>query len=187
MLLLKIAEPCHEKWGDMSPGEKGMFCHSCKKVVTDFSTWSDEEVFAHLRDNGFQASCGRFRKDQLNRPLLGIDPAVLHMDIPIWKKFIAALFICFSGLLISCGTKTGTEVNASAAIVPAYPANIFFTTASSSGDRADTKKELVKSEGKLIFSESFIPQDCNMVFGGFGMEYVDLSPKSPLLTMHPDK
>jgi hypothetical protein len=102
MLRFSIAEPCHERWDKMTPVEKGVFCGSCKKTVTDFSGMNDEEILDHLSARNFQPSCGRFRNDQLNRPLVYISPEVLTMDIPLWKKFLAALFICFSGLLVSC-------------------------------------------------------------------------------------
>jgi len=39
------------------------------------------------------------------RPLIDFSPDVLLMDIPLWKKFIAALFICFSGFITGCSDK----------------------------------------------------------------------------------
>jgi hypothetical protein len=89
----------------MTPVERGAYCRSCSKEVMDFTAMSDNELLHYFEKGQHQSSCGRFRNDQLNKPLIYISPAVLLMNIPLWKKFLAALFICFSGILTSCHTK----------------------------------------------------------------------------------
>lgn len=53
----------------MSPTELGSFCAHCQKEVIDFTRMSDKEVLAFFKKQSGR-TCGRFRKDQVNRPLL---------------------------------------------------------------------------------------------------------------------
>jgi hypothetical protein len=63
-----IPVPCHEKWNEMTPMEKGRFCASCQKNVVDFTTMSDQELI-HFLKRRKQETCGRFREDQLDREM----------------------------------------------------------------------------------------------------------------------
>lgn len=64
---ISIPEPCHEDWAKMTPKDKGRFCDACEKVVVDMTKLTDHEIY-HLVDTG-KKICGRFRNDQLNRPM----------------------------------------------------------------------------------------------------------------------
>lgn len=64
---LQIPEPCHQDWQTMSPNSKGRHCASCAKTVIDFTAASDEEIIKAISRNAHL--CGRFREQQLNRPL----------------------------------------------------------------------------------------------------------------------
>lgn len=69
---IKVVEPCHENWNEMSPVEQGRHCASCNKIVTDFSKMSDRQLIKHLKSGA--RGCGRFRDDQLNRALSSPEP-----------------------------------------------------------------------------------------------------------------
>ena len=62
---LKIAEPCHENWSEMTTVENGKHCAICAKQVVDFSENSKEEIIAYL-DNAEGQTCGRFKKVQID-------------------------------------------------------------------------------------------------------------------------
>jgi hypothetical protein len=105
ILRLSIPEPCHENWENMVPNEIGVYCQSCSKEVTDFTSMTDTDIFKYLDKRRGQKLCGRFKNTQLERPIIYISPKVFRMRIAFWKKFLAALFICFSGLISGCETK----------------------------------------------------------------------------------
>ncbi len=65
---IQIADPCHEKWDQMTPNDKGSFCQNCQKTVVDFSKLSDRQVAAYFK-NPPAKTCGRFRPEQLNRTI----------------------------------------------------------------------------------------------------------------------
>ncbi len=67
-LRISVPEPCHENWQQMTPADKGRHCKSCDKVVVDFSRMTDAQVVAHFKS--YQGkTCGRFRAEQLDRPM----------------------------------------------------------------------------------------------------------------------
>jgi hypothetical protein len=102
MLRISIPQPCHEKWEEMTPVDKGAYCNSCCKTVIDFTGMNDNEVLTYFTDRQGQQICGMFRNPQLYREDKLISPEILLMQIPLWKKYLALLFICFSELLTGC-------------------------------------------------------------------------------------
>ena len=69
-LRISIPEPCHESWEGMTPveGTSARHCDSCVKNVVDFTGFSDAQLHAFTKEKGANI-CGRFRPDQLGRPL----------------------------------------------------------------------------------------------------------------------
>jgi len=84
---IKIAEPCHENWQNMTAMEKGRYCGACKKEVVDFTVMSDNEVYNTMlkSDNDL---CGRFLDSQLNNE---IEYKVAKKQY--WHKYFFSLFI----------------------------------------------------------------------------------------------
>jgi hypothetical protein len=68
-LQLGIPTPCTENWSNMSPETNGRFCGACQKTVLDFTTMADNEIIQWFANHGKGSTCGRFRPDQLNRPM----------------------------------------------------------------------------------------------------------------------
>lgn len=104
MFTLSIAKPCHERWEKMLPVGRGAYCDSCCKNVIDFTGMRGEEILNYFQKKTGEPVCGRFRNDQLNRPLIEISPSIFMMKIPFWKKFLAALFIYFSAFITGCSS-----------------------------------------------------------------------------------
>lgn len=102
MLPISIPQPCHEDWNAMTPTGKGVYCTVCTKEVMDFSQMSDDEVRNYFLLNAGKKTCGRFRNDQLRDLDIIVDEAVIYSRIPLWKKMLAILVICFGVLAVSC-------------------------------------------------------------------------------------
>jgi len=66
---IKIAEPCHENWNEMTPDAKGRHCDACDKVVVDFTDHSKEEIVDHL-EKAEGKTCGRFKSTQIHKPVV---------------------------------------------------------------------------------------------------------------------
>jgi len=107
-LHIAVPTPCHEDWQKMTPDEQGRHCASCQKVVTDFTTMTDQQLIDFL-SQGKGSGCGRFRQDQLTRALYPTPKERL------WKfpRFIAAsvvsVFTSLGSLFASIPGKTLPE------------------------------------------------------------------------------
>ncbi|WP_201982673.1 hypothetical protein [Hymenobacter rubidus] len=66
---LSIPSPCSESWAAMTPNAAGRHCAACQQTVADFTRMSDAEILTYLGRHP-TVSCGRFRDNQLSRPLL---------------------------------------------------------------------------------------------------------------------
>lgn len=67
---LKIPEPCHENWNEMTPIQSDCrHCAACDRQIVDFSKKTDAEVLRYLQQNSGKI-CGRFNALQLERPLM---------------------------------------------------------------------------------------------------------------------
>ncbi|QDK78181.1 hypothetical protein EXU85_06045 [Spirosoma sp. KCTC 42546] len=85
-LTIQIPQPCHERWDDMQPTERGRFCASCQKTVVDYTALSDQEL-VRLLSKAPETSCGRFRNEQLNRQLVVANPGIAS----VWRHWVGLL------------------------------------------------------------------------------------------------
>ena len=87
MPTFSIPSPCSQSWEAMTPTTDGRHCTACAKVVVDFTQLTDVELVRWLHQQSGQATCGRFRADQLERPMR-LAPAVAQA--PRWRTWVAA-------------------------------------------------------------------------------------------------
>lgn len=80
--------PCHESWEAMTPTDVGRHCAACQTQVVDFTNMTDGEVIAFLRQTTPGRRCGRFREDQVGRPLLAA-----AIPITRWRRWAGAAVI----------------------------------------------------------------------------------------------
>lgn len=92
---LSIPSPCTEDWNAMTPTGDGRHCRHCNKVVTDFSVLSDEAIQQYVFQNQGKEMCGRFRHSQLERITIYIPSYIFQKRLPLWKKYLVVLLICF--------------------------------------------------------------------------------------------
>ena len=81
---ISIPSPCTQSWANMTPTTGGRHCSSCQETVADFTTMTDSEVIAFLRQYP-SISCGQFRESQLSRPLLAAAQPVAS-----WRRWLGA-------------------------------------------------------------------------------------------------
>ena len=107
--MIHLPEVCHEGWNNMTPVNGGRHCHSCNKVLPDFSGMTTDEIEKHIRTTG--AECGRFRADQVTD----------GSSYGNWKfygkwKTAVALLMIGSLFMVSCRRHVKGKMNA-------YPSN----------------------------------------------------------------
>jgi len=107
---ITIPKPCHESWHSMDATGHGAFCHSCQKVVIDFSSMTDREIIEYISKNS--GGCGRFRPDQLDTKLttLKVDNGAFR-----WRAVLFSLLPLFSVRAFSADRQ---PPNADAALSP---------------------------------------------------------------------
>ncbi len=106
---LRIPNPCHENWTEMTLNEQGRFCQRCQKTVVDFTNWSTADIQNYFTKHYGQKICGRFNNKQLAKINIQI-PNILFLFIPPSRKFALALFIAFGTTLFSCTDNDGQKV-----------------------------------------------------------------------------
>lgn len=94
---LAIPQPCHEAWDQMTPATAGRHCASCDKVVVDFTRMTDGEVEAWFGARVGQQVCGKYRPDQLGRPIRSNNIAASSHS---------AYLLALSMLVAACSTGT---------------------------------------------------------------------------------
>ncbi len=94
--ILKLDNPCNEKWENMKPNEKGSYCDLCSKNVVDFTNLNQIEISEVIKKSGNKI-CARLTHSQLNSPLLNIDNS-FGINFP--KSKVAAGLILATSLTI---------------------------------------------------------------------------------------
>ncbi len=119
--ILRIPQPCSERWDAMTPSGPGRHCTACAKTVVDFTQLTEVEVLAYFRQVGAGKTCGRFQVGQLVQTL---QPAVAASR---WRNWLGAVLTAGSlgALLASKATAQPTQYmySTSAGPVPATPAS----------------------------------------------------------------
>ena len=134
-ITIRIPEPCHEDWNQMTTTDKGKFCSLCTKEVFDFTQVTDEELVKRVHNN--EKICGRFKSSQINREMK------LERKSGFSLAPFAASFLLPFTLLAS--TKTNTNAKSSNLQGKSYSSlNI------SSLNRIDFDKIQVITQGKIV-------------------------------------
>ncbi len=88
---LSIANPCSENWNAFTPSEKGRFCDSCRKVVVDFTSASDSDIFNFLQTKS-SGVCGRFKLNQI-KTYSYAEPVKINTGFTLLKAGIISLLL----------------------------------------------------------------------------------------------
>jgi hypothetical protein len=123
-ITITIQNPCHEKWGKMTPNGNGRHCDSCNKTVIDFSKFTDREIIEVLK-NIKGSLCGRFTEYQVNRPI-----AIQIQN----GSFFLSKAIFGTALLAGVAASVNAQINHQSTIAPVQ------VPASNPGTNTDAKK-----------------------------------------------
>lgn len=119
---VRIASPCHARWGHMVGDERARFCGECSKHVYNLSALTAEEAAALIREKEGQL-CARFYQ----RP----DGTVLTADCPVgaargWGRLkslftagATATIMAFAGLFRADAAPGGVPVDKKNPVQPA--------------------------------------------------------------------
>lgn len=68
--VIELINPCDKRWDEMKAlSNNSGYCHSCNKVLTNFSEMSDTEVLNWFQNHSnIENACGFWHQSQLNRP-----------------------------------------------------------------------------------------------------------------------
>jgi len=99
---ITIPQPCNANWQEMSPRHNGRHCSLCDKTVVDFSDLTSEEITAYLQQHRGEKTCGRFRQQQLQKPVSIQAPSAFQGNSSYFQKAAAILAICTALHLQSC-------------------------------------------------------------------------------------
>ncbi|RYZ45346.1 MAG: hypothetical protein EOO14_25845, partial [Chitinophagaceae bacterium] len=162
---LAVAQPCHERWEDMTLEDKGRFCGACSKTVVDFSVMTDREMAAYF-SKAKSGLCGRFHSGQLNRPV-----AVPPKQFPWLRPFVPValsamtLFLeaCTPGSAVTGNVSVAESVIENATEIDAAPRIV---SEQSLAQPADTSKPVKKEKDAQVITEKrktrhpeFFPSD----------------------------
>ena len=93
---LTVSKACLQEWSSMQPKPNGRYCTACETTVIDFSKMSNEEVANFFLLNNREPVCGRFKAAQLERIEIVVPTYFFKKHIPLWKKYLLLLLVCFA-------------------------------------------------------------------------------------------
>ncbi len=107
-MYLKIENPCHENWEQMTPLYKSRFCQTCQKKVHDLTSASFSEILEmSQRQDG--AMCGRVSGKLLNEQYVAAQLQVQQNSLR--RNFFLATVICFGSFLFSIQCSLAGELD----------------------------------------------------------------------------
>lgn len=134
-ITIRIPEPCHEDWNQMTSTDKGKFCSVCTKEVFDFTKVTDEELVKRVHNS--EKLCGRFKSSQINREMK------LERKSGFSIASLAASFLLPFTLLASTKTNTNTKDSN-------LQENSYSSLNIGSLNRIDVDKIQVITQGKIV-------------------------------------
>jgi hypothetical protein len=118
---IHIQEACHENWGNMTAADKGRFCQSCSKTVTDFSAMTDTEILGYLSKSSDNV-CGRFDASQLSRSIAL--PATAAKKT-VWAYLLSLLLPLMAGSRSIAQKKEPAKQNTEQVMKPVSNAQVY--------------------------------------------------------------
>lgn len=148
--LISVPSPCPELWEQMTPVTSGRHCASCQKTVQDFSAFSDRELANWLATYTGDAACGRFRADQLERPIHQVRSG---RPTPVsWVRWAVALVL---GWQTAKGQHRQPMADFSILLVPAIETAL--SNSSTIATETDTNQLVTYTVSGKVIDENQLP------------------------------
>jgi hypothetical protein len=107
-MYLRIENPCHENWDQMTPMEKGRFCDACQKKVHDFTNSSNDQLIELYKQNNGQI-CGRVNSTLLTEQFVAHQQNKQYLQF--LKTFCLATIISFGASLFTVKSAVASNLN----------------------------------------------------------------------------
>jgi hypothetical protein len=107
-MYLRIENPCHENWSQMTPLEKGRFCDACQKKVHDFTSSSKQELIDLYQLNEGHL-CGRVKTAFLTEQFVTYQQNKNYLHY--LKTFCLAAIIGFGASLFTVKSALASNLN----------------------------------------------------------------------------
>ncbi len=107
-MYLRIENPCHENWSQMTPLEKGRFCDACQKKVHDFTTSTKQELVDSYQLNEGHL-CGRVKTSFLTEQFVAHQQNKNYLHY--LKTFCLAAIIGFGASLFTVKSALASNLN----------------------------------------------------------------------------
>ena len=154
---LDLPQPCHEKWHEMSPQEKGRFCSSCETVVYDLRAKTPEQIREIYQEKKGKL-CGVVPKDLIAEH----GPST---SARFSRRFLCAVILCFGTSLFALDARGEVyvqEVLEQTLPIPAETADADLEIRGQVRDfdtgkplaAATVKVEVETPEGKRVFNST---------------------------------
>lgn len=147
--ILKLDNPCNEKWEDMKPNERGSYCDLCSKNVIDFTKLNQIEISEIMKKSGNRI-CARLTHSQLNSPLLNLET---NFDLNFPKSKAVA------GLILATSLTMGQTLHAENQTIKTEFVQSSDSIVNSKKEKSTSKPNEPKLDDTIIFKGKITSED----------------------------
>lgn len=149
--ILKLDNPCEEKWENMKPNEKGSHCDLCSKNVVDFTKLNQIEISEIMKKSGNKI-CARLTHSQLNSPLVTLEN---NFELDFAKSKVAA------GLLLATSLTFGQTLHAENPNIQTEFVQSSDSTLNSKKEKQNAKPSEPNLNDTIVFNGKVTSEDLN--------------------------
>lgn len=147
--ILKLDNPCNEKWENMKPNERGSYCDLCSKNVIDFTKLNEIEISEIMKKSGNRI-CARLTHSQLNSPLLNLEN---NFDLNFPKSKVAA------GLILATSLTIGQTSHAENSMVKTEFVQNSDSKLDTTEEKSNSKPNEPKLNDTIVFNGQITSED----------------------------
>ncbi|WP_346883964.1 hypothetical protein [uncultured Algibacter sp.] len=147
--ILKLDNPCNEKWENMKPNEKGNYCDLCTKNVIDFTKLNQIQISEIMKKSGSKI-CARVTHSQLNSPLMNLEN---NFDLNFSNSKAAA------GLILATSLTFGQTSHAESQSIKTEFIQSSDSIVNSKKEKSTSKPSELKLDKLIVFKGKITSED----------------------------